>query len=1096
MAPFSSDESGAPPTPAMVDIAQGHVLEDVYSQNWSEVVKPVTRKTARDYDAQPVEFGEATYVGEEWSRVYKSNSLSHSARPNWIGTVSRNRAPGYHGYVGMKNDAEVTVLPIYMKPYLQPKRGVGLNFLKVLEAALRRGALPQQLFDHWTSLNCGDYAMNGSPEGMELWEERLAHVKCDQEVLDKFVAARLQANNDHKKSQNVKAEPAFRIGKGEKANWRDLLKKKGSCVGLNRGACKHAPARTNHVRVNKRPKSRKELRVLNVLFPFYSPGDKSKTRVDMTSICWHAITMGHTDKVNEALATLAVGQYNATAACRVIAVIGNPEWPRIKDLMVRDGACCLDNTSYKDYFKAVGAAARRNWALADGTPIDSEVLSKWHGWHLSTGREMHVIDYVQERKNRSKVIPLTCPFGGNVQADILDALREAVSEIMPDPSNWGSWEDWWRRTPEWVAAGSSGGAKVVVDGETIRLNKKAAAERITNEKAFAWLYEEPEQLGKGSEKKEMGGNRFLIASDLRHYCIEAYVITVLEKVMNKLEGFEQGMKGADQLATFVRRHGLVREAECEALMLDYADFNVQHQSGVMASLFEVIAEEFELRGMHPDAVRAARWIAAAEYNSWIIYPNETERERSVQGMFSGRRGTNFVNSMLNWAYLTAAKRSVAKYINLYPIRLYRAHNGDDVALLNESRLWFIALYCYMKAVGYEFQAVKQLMGVSIAEYLRVLYDSSGAHGYLMRSVATLIEMPLQAPADHSPTGQIASFNAAIRLLFRRGMSQRGCEVLYRCLVEHAQHVKLPNGGGTYLPSSVVRRTFVDGGLCCGPPGQRAMSAPKIAPVPVMRVTNQRLQEAVTENCMSKNLVSVLSEEVQQTFDAKAVLEAAHNAFLEGSIPQRELRDAREKFGVEMKAYVSRLPKWVKMPKIVSLLESLEEPRNEITLDDYGTFAPLWMGMHVPKRVQEPDHDLTLVMRGIGASKFSGIEMFKVAKPELSKLDALYWGLASHTNIAPCVTGSVALANMRNVYGDEVVHRILSGVRTMGPELEAYLHPNWLSWVMDRALRVALILAADKGVRTPERWDLLLADCEYTFAKHAIRDTPLPSMSRY
>ena len=125
-----------------------------------------------------------------------------------------------------------------------------------------------------------------------------------------------------------------------------------------------------------------------------------------------------------------------------------------------------------------------------------------------------------------------------------------------------------------------------------------------------------------------------------------YVIRKLEPRLYRVNGVESGLSGLDEVAGMVRRVRLMEQGGYECTMVDYADFNYQHPLWAQSTLFRRLAVRFERLLVHPDVMKAANWCADALLNQWCIFPGESEPVRITQGMFSGCRGTNFINTLL------------------------------------------------------------------------------------------------------------------------------------------------------------------------------------------------------------------------------------------------------------------------------------------------------------------------------------------------------------------------------------------------------------------------------------------------------------------
>nr|UUV42560.1 MAG: RNA dependent RNA polymerase [Kuusamo totivirus 1] len=446
-----------------------------------------------------------------------------------------------------------------------------------------------------------------------------------------------------------------------------------------------------------------------------------------------------------------------------------------------------------------------------------------------------------------------------------------------------SFEDFMKNRQSWVSSGSTGGEKMVIDGEVVKINKHVLFENLKLEEMVAWLDSEPRMEAVGSEKYEMGKARAIYGTKPIDYAISAYVLNEIEPRMNLIEGIEAGLTGIDVIAGLMNRRNTAKKTGIECSMVDYADFNYQHTLEAQAAVFEAVADLFEMAYAHSDKVKAARWTAAALLNQWCRFPGSKKSVRVVQGMFSGCRGTNFLNTILNNAYLELAKEWVAEHLFLYPVELYRIHQGDDVWISNMSRLWAIIVYKVMQEMGFDFQSKKQMFDLCRAEFLRVLYSEEGCMGYIARAIATLIMKPIQSADISGPAERALAVNSQINIIFRRGFSKRGAQILWRAMVPYAAHVSLPKGGFS-IPVNVLKLHPKQGGLGVLPPGELSSSKDFIEPVPTYQISGEALAMHVGRN-MSEDWVKHVGEAVKDSFDSKALADSVHESNVSDSLAQ-------------------------------------------------------------------------------------------------------------------------------------------------------------------------------------------------------------------
>lgn len=107
--------------------------------------------------------------------------------------------------------------------------------------------------------------------------------------------------------------------------------------------------------------------------------------------------------------------------------------------------------------------------------------------------------------------------------------------------------------------------------------------------------------------------------------------------------------------------------------------------------------------------------------------------RVLQGLFSGVRGTSFINTVLNRAYMQVAKCEIELEHSVCGSDVKRVHRGDDIWVSNGRLLWAACLYDRMCSSGLILQPSKQLF-VRHGEFLRLLYYP-GVMCYMFRTLA-------------------------------------------------------------------------------------------------------------------------------------------------------------------------------------------------------------------------------------------------------------------------------------------------------------------------------------------------------------------------
>nr|QHA33714.1 RdRp [Murri virus] len=934
-----------------------------------------------------------------------------------------------------------------------------LALLLFIELLYLSKYLGYAVYDQWMALNSDKYQLGSNPQLLKLWEERLMERRYyDTTLIDSAII--IGSKVLHRNKPGLYSAEAGPMGLDHYLSIRHIGFKVVRC---QRGGY--------HIQLhNKRHITRAHLKPLNRMFPWLMFEDKQKTNLDLVSVVLQAIKRGNTVELQQAFDVCSIGSSNTIMTALAIAAIGNPSWGIMHSLMRKDGICCLTDDSRKHYFKCVSVAVRRTSRLPDGSRLSIKQVATLAYFELATGRAANLTDWADEKAKRcGPKLPLVNPYTGEDYLPLLkDELDVIVRQIVPNRDNWGSWEDFVMSRQRWASSGSAGGARIRIAGQAVRLNKHSYFEQTPTEEVLGWLDDEPVLAAVGSEKMESGKARAIYGTSPKDQTIVTYLISPLEKMMGRLPELISGHTGAHEVADVGKRLSQVSGKGVECTMLDYADFNYQHTLEAQELLYRTVAECVAIIG-NADLNKAAEWVRAAQLNQIVKFPNEEAWQRSTQGMFSGVRSTDFTNTLLNLAYFRVAIRLVKQFTGLEPIELMNLHKGDDVWITNRSRLWAIELYRSMRASGFVFQDSKQLFDVDHGEFLRVLYTSEGAMGYVMRAVATLLIKPIQSVVEMAPQSKATALNSQIHLLYRRGLSLSACVILWWAIIPHALKMDRPGGGGVSIPVNIACKSFLDGGLDLGPPmtvaEQRANSAPVPAPVPCTEVLEQSI-----ERHMSHDWIRQVSKILREEFDSAKLEDALHAANVSDSLRsedrQRTLR---------------------RLEKDIIIWRAKLDPT---AISDNGVRVPLDLGKGGSPIVQkaadvlsnalecylkvgaEPGKPLNIVdtlIAGIAASPLRDIAGAKLALG-LSTLAAARECLKSAGDKVIAQKASLWLESLVSVLGEEVAVCILEGIRGVGLSYEAILNPIMLSLVSKRATDYAILSADPIVVKDRHSWE--------------------------
>lgn len=511
-----------------------------------------------------------------------------------------------------------------------------------------------------------------------------------------------------------------------------------------------------------------------------------------------------------------------------------------------------------------------SWLPGSGTLSQDEVAASAYA-ELSSGRGLNKSDWAQEIKNRCTAtghvgivredrlgmwVPgqkVGMSEDGNSDAvteyyaKLRSTLRPLLSKLMNAQTvKDEALEQFWLRRHEWVTAGSASGVTLshlkpdrftnstdeagkplnrtkLAKLAKIRVSKRVWADHTSYKQIRQVLEGIPEEVAGASEKYENGKSRAIYGVGPMHYTINSYATAGLEGRMHLLEGCEKGKEGVGQFLVEQYKCRQTNDVEYECSMFDYADFNIQHTPKSQAIIFEEMARIARHQGYHKDKIDAFDWLAKAKYNMRFTVPGDSKEYHVKQGMFSGTRSTDFINTLLNLCYFKIARAEVYRKYGVSPVDLYNVHQGDDVWISNKNALWARLVYYELNNQGFVFQLNKQMFGPGRGEFLRTLYHDGQASGYLNRMLANYILRPVQNDQIDDVFQAASMFRSSFDILHKRKMDDRITRLLWLDMVHHWMVVRAQSDEGRdkkpwRVPTPLLLAPSSVGGLAVPPPG--------------------------------------------------------------------------------------------------------------------------------------------------------------------------------------------------------------------------------------------------------------------------------------
>ncbi|AZT88645.1 RNA-dependent RNA polymerase [Tolypocladium ophioglossoides totivirus 1] len=449
--------------------------------------------------------------------------------------------------------------------------------------------------------------------------------------------------------------------------------------------------------------------------------------------------------------------------------------------------------------KALGA----NSDMVGAMFVESECLQ---------GRGVGTTDLLAEASYRCdpvEVSKVVIPEKEGLENVVRTIIREELSgrEIKFD-----SLENFWDQRWRWCVNGSHSrvlDSHMGVDSHgqlpgIDRMYRRMYAEMSRDYPGYGW---DGTTYVSTSPKLEAGKTRAIFACDTRSYFAFEHLLSPVSAAwQDKRVLLNPGRLGTLGLALRINR---AKSQGGIHAMLDYDDFNSHHSTANMKMLFRVTMEEVgypvELRQPLLDS-----------FDKMHVSLRGKEIGVMAGTLPSGHRGTTYINSVFNAAYIRHALGE-----DLYR-DISSLHVGDDVYSSCPTHSHASILLDRVGEYGCRMNAAKQSVGSVSAEFLRLAVRPTYATGYFCRALASTVSGNWTSSAKLGPKEFLASICASSRSLQNRGRTtalipilaraaSRVTKLRYRGLVPIIAGEAAIAGGPVFTESSVIRtREYVEG----------------------------------------------------------------------------------------------------------------------------------------------------------------------------------------------------------------------------------------------------------------------------------------------
>lgn len=518
---------------------------------------------------------------------------------------------------------------------------------------------------------------------------------------------------------------------------------------------------------HKKSKKISESKMLNIdflgaAFPFkYHPAATMKTNVTLYNLVQSLKSEGQLYAFLPMFASLAWRVTNDQACAAVLYALGLAHdlgpyaYVYATQVVLFPKQAKMLSTAYK----ALGC----NSDLVGAKLVECDTLQ---------GRGVGTVDLFEEARYRCDPVATNQSVVNPPLSELRAAIRDILEEeINPEKLEFDHLEQYWSGRWAWCVNGShsrvldrQGGldTKQIFPGAD-RVYRRMYAEAQEIEPISTW---DGEVYVSASEKLEHGKTRSIFACDtLSYFAFEHILSSIEHSWKGKRVILDPGSQGHYGVA---RRILSLRSGGGVSVMLDYDDFNSAHSTSTMQMLFEELIDI-----THYDPVLGSKLVASFERER--IYCKGQLIGTAAGTLMSGHRGTTFINSVLNAAYIRCAV-SRAVYETYKSV-----HVGDDIYICVPTHSDAANLLTKARELGCRMNPMKQSVGLVGAEFLRMGIRDSHAIGYFARSVASAVSGNWVSESRLSPRDALRTAIATVHTMENRSGYDGFARILARPL---------------------------------------------------------------------------------------------------------------------------------------------------------------------------------------------------------------------------------------------------------------------------------------------------------------------------
>lgn len=293
--------------------------------------------------------------------------------------------------------------------------------------------------------------------------------------------------------------------------------------------------------------------------------------------------------------------------------------------------------------------------------------------------------------------------------------------------------------------------------------------------------------------------RALLPGSLLHYYVFTYVLHFVERD-NQIGNVRINAPGDDSIEYFE-----MKMAAIPRLLFDWTNFNLYHSSWEMGKVIERLGAVIQGPVDYLPFVQA---IAESMYDMVIVDPTG-KKHKAGRGLYSGWRGTSYINGVLNNCYTGTAVVSFKRLYHRDPYRYIDGGGDDHDGGLNRAEDGYLML-AIMRKMKFKATAIKQMVHMK-SEFFRNTVTVEGAYASPVRALATFVNGKWEGSGNVPLKERVSGILDQVAKLRRRGVNSQFCNTMSVLCLSHWCKIN-EDGEWLDLPGYVIHGHSEDGGF--------------------------------------------------------------------------------------------------------------------------------------------------------------------------------------------------------------------------------------------------------------------------------------------